>query len=492
MVLSKDDGGKGLQLYLNGVGGVCLAFFGLGDGTWHSVQLGATLVPGNWSHLAATYDGRYVQLFVDGNPAGSIPYSGTVVYGSTAFEVGRNSFSKTQWFSGAMDDLRLYNRALSLPEIQELARERPGFPSKLALQPLPGASVLSWLSATGWNYTAQVSTNLAMNDWQSFSNLANVPGTGRWLSCTNPFSAGSQTYFRIASQSPVSAPRPWTEAAPLPTPKADFTMAIWNNKVYAFGGYNMKATDPRAETYAYDPAADQWTRQADMPTARWGPIAAEVNGKIYVFGGQGAVGGSSKNEMYDPATDSWQTKANLPSGLAAQGLMGLSYGDRIHLFYRSAHYEYDPVADTYTSKAGMPTPRTWSTCATVNNHIYIIGGYAYPGGTTNVNEVYDPATDTWTTKAPLPVSKYGVSRENPVIDGYIYVTHGRDANFYTSNYLYDPATDTWRQKTLASHPRDGVGCTVFNRRLYIIGGRADFPGPYGLIDHEIYDPTSDQ
>jgi N-acetylneuraminic acid mutarotase len=108
-----------------------------------------------------------------------------------------------------------------------------------------------------------------------------------------------------------------------------------------------------------------------------------------------------------------------------------------------------------------------------------------------VNEVYDPATDTWSTKAPLPVQKYGVTRENPVINGYIYVTHGRDANFYTSNYLYDPATDTWRQKASAQHPRDGVGCCAFNGLLYVVGGRADFPGPYGLIDDEIYDPSAD-
>jgi hypothetical protein len=24
-----------------------------------------------------------------------------------------------------------------------------------------------------------------------------------------------------------------------------------------------------------------------------------------------------------------------------------------------------------------------------------------------------------------------------------------------------------------------------------VGGRADFPGPYGLIDDEIYDPSAD-
>jgi N-acetylneuraminic acid mutarotase len=491
IVLSKDDGGKGIQFYLNGVGGACLGFFGLGDGSWHNVQFGATLVPGRWCHLAATADGQYLRVFVDGNPAGSIPFAGTVLYGTRDFEIGRNTYSHLQYFSGAMDDLRLYDRALSLAEIQQLARERPGLPFSLAQQPLPGAVALSWPSWAGWSYTAQVATNLTGNSWAGLPDFTNVPGTGQSLACTNQLSADRQACFRVKAQGPAVVPSAWTQSAPLPTPKADFTMAAWNNKLYAFGGYNLTAADPRNETYAYDPASGVWTRQADMPTARWGPIACEFNGQIYVFCGQGTAGGVNKNEVYDPVSNTWQNKTGAPSGLAAQGLMGVRYGNRFHLFYAAAHYEYDPAADSYTAKTGMPTARTWGTCAVVNNRIYVIGGYAYPGGTTNVNEVYDPATDTWSTKAPLPVPKYGVTRENPVINGFIYVTHGRDANFYTSNYLYDPATDAWRQKASAQHPRDGVGCCAFNGLLYVVGGRADFPGPYGLIDHEIYDPSAD-
>ena len=158
---------------------------------------------------------------------------------------------------------------------------------------------------------------------------------------------------------------------------------------------------------------------ADMPTARWGMIAVEFNGLIHVFGGEAETGPTTVHEIYDPGTDTWTTGTALPTAIGQQGIMGVKNGSTIHLFYRQYHYEYDPVADTYTQLADVPTPRTWGTCATVDNLIYVIGGYSYgtPGGASAINEIYDPATDTWTTGTSMPVAKYGMTRENPVING---------------------------------------------------------------------------
>jgi N-acetylneuraminic acid mutarotase len=289
-------------------------------------------------------------------------------------------------------------------------------------------------------------------------------------------------------------PTGWTEKASMPAPwKADTTAAVYNSKLYVFGGYKDGSTWLK-ETYLYDPSLNSWTQKADMPTARWGPLAVEFNGLIYVFGGTVSV-----NEVYDPTTDTWSSKTGLPSGFD-QGLMGVRYGDKIHLFYKNLHYEYDPALDTgpsptpYTRLADVPTWRTWSTCAVVGTKIYVIGGYSYgpsSSGAVNVNEVYDPGLNTWTTKAPLPVSKYGITRENPVINGKIYVTHGLNGGFHTDNYVYDPSADLWTQKSGAAHPRDGVACGVINNKLYVVGGR-DLPSsPVGVPYNEEYDPSAD-
>jgi hypothetical protein len=281
----------------------------------------------------------------------------------------------------------------------------------------------------------------------------------------------------------------WITKQDMPNPKADGSAAVYNGKLYVFGGYNQGAGDARCETYCYDPAANAWTQKASMPTARWGLIAVELNDKIFVFGGT-----SNVNEVYDPASDSWMVKNKMPSGFN-QGLMAVQYNGKIHLFYRALHYEYDPSIDIYTAKAPMLTPRTWATVGVVGSKIYIIGGFYYDA--VNTNEVYDPATDTWATKTAMPVRKYGGTRENPVINDIIYVTHGLgyigtwNWGFQTTNYAYDPATDSWQQKASGIHARDGVQCGVINNKLYVVGGRADFKGPYGTSYCEEYSVSSE-
>jgi len=177
--------------------------------------------------------------------------------------------------------------------------------------------------------------------------------------------------------------------------------------------------------------------------------------------------------------------------------MGVLYGNQIHLFYKNSHYIYFPDNDTYVRKADVPTQRVWGTCAVVGDKIYVIGGYSYsvPNAASNVNEVYDPATDIWTTKAPLPANILGVTRENPVIKGKIYVTHGLDGlmgRFHLETYVYDPVTNTWVEESSAAYARDGVACGVIDDKLYVVGGRADLPGPYGLDYNEVYDPSLDR
>lgn len=281
----------------------------------------------------------------------------------------------------------------------------------------------------------------------------------------------------------------WQDLDDIPVPTSDATAAVYNDKLYVFGGYGIGHVDLDI-VYEYDPATGNWTNKEPMPSERWGMIAVEFEGLIYVFGGRAGDNNLNVLEIYNPNTDTWSTGENLPEALSFQGLMGVKFGDRIHLFYKSYHYEYDPDTDTYLQKNNVPSGRTWGTCAAVGSHIYIIGGHS--GSGTNTNQVLDPVNDSWTTAAPLPVDVYGATRENPVMDGKIYVTHGWDDNyFYVTNYMYDPVTDEWTQRGSAQHARDGVACGVVDGKLYVVGGRNVTSNTYGLPYHEVYDPSSD-
>jgi len=73
-----------------------------------------TLQAGAWSHVAVTYDGSMLRLFIDGVDAGSRPATGTLL--PAPLEPG--FLGGTQGFAGKMDELRFYRRAISLDEIR--------------------------------------------------------------------------------------------------------------------------------------------------------------------------------------------------------------------------------------------------------------------------------------------------------------------------------------------------------------------------------------
>jgi hypothetical protein len=70
-----------------------------------------------WTHLATTYDGSTLRLFVNGIAVSSRAVSGSMPASTLPFRLGGNSVW-TEWFQGRIDEVRVYNRALSASEIQ--------------------------------------------------------------------------------------------------------------------------------------------------------------------------------------------------------------------------------------------------------------------------------------------------------------------------------------------------------------------------------------
>ena len=77
----------------------------------------ASLPLSTWTHLAATYDGTTLRLYVNGVQAGSRAVSGAVLTSTGVLRIGGNSIWG-EYFQGRIDEVRIYNRALSVIEIQ--------------------------------------------------------------------------------------------------------------------------------------------------------------------------------------------------------------------------------------------------------------------------------------------------------------------------------------------------------------------------------------
>ncbi|NLH16895.1 MAG: LamG domain-containing protein [Phycisphaerae bacterium] len=75
---------------------------------------------GVWHHLAATYDGIRVKLYLDGELKANSVGSGIIATSAFNVNIGRCSEVTSWFYNGLIDDLRIYNHALSPAEIEAL------------------------------------------------------------------------------------------------------------------------------------------------------------------------------------------------------------------------------------------------------------------------------------------------------------------------------------------------------------------------------------
>ena len=77
----------------------------------------AALTANTWTHLAATYDGTTMRLYVNGAQVTSQPQTGSIATSGNPLQIGGDSIYG-QYFAGMIDEVRVYNQALTAAEIQ--------------------------------------------------------------------------------------------------------------------------------------------------------------------------------------------------------------------------------------------------------------------------------------------------------------------------------------------------------------------------------------
>jgi glucose/arabinose dehydrogenase len=140
-------------------------------------QIGA----GAWMHLAATYDGSNVRLYIGGNLAATAPATGAIGTSTGPLKIGGNAVV-SEWFGGQIDDVRVYDRALSLAEIQA-DRDTP---VGLADATAPETTIDSGPGGT-W---AATSSSFAFSADEAPATFECRLNAGAWTACTSPASYG--------------------------------------------------------------------------------------------------------------------------------------------------------------------------------------------------------------------------------------------------------------------------------------------------------------
>jgi N-acetylneuraminic acid mutarotase len=310
-----------------------------------------------------------------------------------------------------------------------------------ALLLLPAAATFS-VSAAENSWTTKASMHTAREG----AGAAAVNGIIYAIGGTHTQNVSDTEFFYVtinATEAYNPATDTWTEKASMPTPKANFGTAVYQNKIYCIGGENLWKNDLNITNAneVYDTETDTWQTKTPMPTARYGLEANVVNGKIYLIGGwvqsesSSNVDKSAQVDVYDPSNDSWTTGTPMPTAVAG-----------------------------YAS-------------AVVDNKIYVISGVASGTIITNLTQIYDPRIDKWSLGAPIPMgvsdAAAGATTGTEATKA-IYVIGGSNATYplngqYT-NQVYFPATNSWGVGASMPIDRAGLSVTVVNDTLYVIGG----------------------
>ena len=288
----------------------------------------------------------------------------------------------------------------------------------------------------------------------------------------------------------------WIAKAPMHQARCGLGVIAAEGKVYAIGG--TTSSDSFIEgvmgtNEQYDPTTDVWVYKASMPTPRAFFAIASYQNKIYCIGG--AVGmklldersgfysiiDSNKVEVYDTLKDTWATKASMPTSggidISAQEING-----KIYVTGNTYILVYDTINDSWIDTGSTPMPRY---SAVIDNKIIATNVHdvllpptsPYYGGSYPAQQVviYDPEKNNLTQGKDGQIgiggtavgATTGVKAPKRV---YVLGVASQKVPLLSVNQAYDPITDTWSEATSMPSLRTDFGVAVVNDTLYAIGG----------------------
>ncbi len=126
--------------FYNGFGTLCDI-----DGDW-GWDLDRRNIPvpnwNQWNHLASTWDGTTLRQYLNGSLVDSVPFSGPLAKTGALLTIGVNSGVLSTAFTGRLDDIKIFDNALSSAEVSRLAGTLVSGCVNLQGAPLANAKVM--------------------------------------------------------------------------------------------------------------------------------------------------------------------------------------------------------------------------------------------------------------------------------------------------------------------------------------------------------------
>jgi N,N-dimethylformamidase beta subunit-like protein/concanavalin A-like lectin/glucanase superfamily protein/galactose oxidase-like protein/Big-like domain-containing protein/Kelch motif protein len=419
--------------------------------------VGSAGIPLNaWTHLATTYDGASLRLYVNGAQVQSVPVTGSMLASTSPLRIGGNTIWG-EYYSGLIDEVRIYNRALAASDIQADMNAAVGGPPPGDTTP-PTVSVTAPIAGTTVSGTLKIKANAADASgiaWVEFR----VDGTT--LGAFD-FSAPFETYWNtgaLVNGSTHTITAVARDTAGNLATSAPVTVTV------------MNPTDPAS--------VGAWSAPFNLGFVAVNMVLLDTS-KVLMYPGWGNGGlGAS---VFDPATATMTATPLTTSNIFCSGHATLADGrilvvggwDDLNAIIGSPHARiFNPATQQWTPVPDMAFRRWYPTATTLADGRVLVTSGATTCDTclADVPEIYDPVTNAWTqlTTARLAVPYYPLAFLLP--SGKILNTGSTDTPGPARTL--DLATGTWG--VVDPNAPDGSSAAMFLPGKIVQSGTASDP-----------------
>lgn len=269
--------------------------------------------------------------------------------------------------------------------------------------------------------------------------------------------------------------------------RAAHTSVVFNNKMWAIGGYDYTASNHNDAWYSSDGVSWTLASQNSACLMRQNHTSIVFNNKMWIIGGVSpSAGGILYNDIWSSSDGiTWLQSTQAAQFTPRQSHSSVVFNSKMWVIGGVGSYPNSTLYnDVWCSTDGITwiqatanagfLPRSGHSSVAYNNLMWVIGGSTrQTTGNPFSNDVwYSSDGVTWTQATSNAAFSKRAGHSSVVFDNKMWVLGGNDNSGYMKgDAWYSTDGVNWTEaSSTAFSPRSGQTSVVFNNKMWVIGG----------------------